>query len=334
VDRARNTAVAPLGLEVYRPRASLESWTRRCLEAFSGSFGHRSVGAVGRILDLATRRPRGGYMLHACPPHVAQGLLEAERTSANRVDIVQHGRGLRRLCGDGLPDHLREDPYVRELRRRFREARLEDMRHLTATGEGVCVTVGVLLPAGVGVPANVSTWSALGEHFSAGLRLQLRVEALRRELTPCADEAIVSADGEVLHAEGAATDERLHHRLREMSRSGVRSGPEVEEVWRGVLEGRWSVVDRHDHDGRRYLVAVPVADGPRDLRRLTDQELRVAALAVEGHSDKWIAHTLDVARSTVATHLHAAMTKLGVDSRVQLVRAFTARAAGNGGRES
>lgn len=51
---------------------------------------------------------------------------------------------------------------------------------------------------------------------------------------------------------------------------------------------------------------------------LTASELRVAHLAVRGHTNREIAQTLFVTRKTVETHLAAIYRKLGVRSRAEL----------------
>jgi len=67
---------------------------------------------------------------------------------------------------------------------------------------------------------------------------------------------------------------------------------------------------------------VGITPGNGDARAfepLSARELEVASLAALGHSDKEIARFLDIAFTTVRTHLGHAFRKLGVDNRVQLV---------------
>lgn len=52
--------------------------------------------------------------------------------------------------------------------------------------------------------------------------------------------------------------------------------------------------------------------------RLSPREREVLALVTEGHSNKAIAETLYVSPNTVKTHVAALLTKLEVDTRVQL----------------
>jgi DNA-binding NarL/FixJ family response regulator len=57
-----------------------------------------------------------------------------------------------------------------------------------------------------------------------------------------------------------------------------------------------------------------------DARQLTDQELTVARLASQGHSNREIASTLVLSVKTVEHLLSKAYTKLGVHSRLELTR--------------
>jgi DNA-binding CsgD family transcriptional regulator/tetratricopeptide (TPR) repeat protein len=60
---------------------------------------------------------------------------------------------------------------------------------------------------------------------------------------------------------------------------------------------------------------------------LTDAERRVATLISEGHTNKSAGSALGVSVNTVGTHLRAVFTKLGVQSRVQLVNRFASCAS-------
>jgi DNA-binding CsgD family transcriptional regulator len=89
-------------------------------------------------------------------------------------------------------------------------------------------------------------------------------------------------------------------------------------LWREVRAGRWSIVDEYERDGRRFLVARR-APSPA-LDKLTAREREIVARVVSGRASKEIGIELGVAASTVAGHLANAMKKLGVHSRVSLVR--------------
>jgi DNA-binding CsgD family transcriptional regulator len=60
---------------------------------------------------------------------------------------------------------------------------------------------------------------------------------------------------------------------------------------------------------------------------LTATEQRVARLIFQGHTNRSAANVLALSSHTVATHLRAIFGKLGVNSRVQLVRVMIDRLA-------
>jgi DNA-binding CsgD family transcriptional regulator len=102
-----------------------------------------------------------------------------------------------------------------------------------------------------------------------------------------------------------------------------RDPDEAVELWRGLVAGRWSVVDQFDHDGKRFVVAVPNEPRPRFTgRELTAREAQVTALAARGHSNKLIAYELGLSVSTVGAYLASAARKLGAPTRASLVRAW------------
>ena len=55
-----------------------------------------------------------------------------------------------------------------------------------------------------------------------------------------------------------------------------------------------------------------------ELRRLTDQERRIAMLAAEGRTNKEIAQILFLSPRTVSSHLYKIFPKLGVTTRSAL----------------
>ena len=52
---------------------------------------------------------------------------------------------------------------------------------------------------------------------------------------------------------------------------------------------------------------------------LTNREQQVAALVYRGHSNRLIAHSLNLAEGTVKVHLHAVFRKLDVRNRTALI---------------
>src|SRR5512143_2854719 len=70
----------------------------------------------------------------------------------------------------------------------------------------------------------------------------------------------------------------------------VRADPdEALQLWRGLVDGTWSLVDHHDTDGKRYLLARRNQPGVREPTALTQNERSVLAFAAMGHQNKYIA---------------------------------------------
>jgi DNA-binding CsgD family transcriptional regulator len=102
-----------------------------------------------------------------------------------------------------------------------------------------------------------------------------------------------------------------------------RSQPEeAVAIWRALADGRWSLVDHFDHDGRRYLIARPNELETRAWATLTERERIAVAFAAMGHTNKLIAYDMGLAPSTVAMQLSRAARKIGVRSRVELIAAY------------
>jgi DNA-binding CsgD family transcriptional regulator len=185
--------------------------------------------------------------------------------------------------------------------------------------------IGILSPRTLEqtVPAReMARWQRITAHMASALRLRRRIE---REAVE--DEAVLSPSGNLLHATGVAKQADARERLRAAARAMDRArGPlrrndpqEALELWRALCAGRWSLVDRFESDGRRYLIAHRNQLSLPNLRGLSQREATVAAFAQLGQSNKEIAYALGLSPSSVATHLSGALRKLGLPSRAVLV---------------
>jgi DNA-binding CsgD family transcriptional regulator len=169
----------------------------------------------------------------------------------------------------------------------------------------------------------------IAAHLATGYRL-----ARARATKP---DAVLDPDGKLLHREsgvgaqeardlGAATQaiDRARGRLRRVE-------PErALELWKGLVAGRWSLVDQIDHDGRRFVVAKRNTIEHRAWESLTTREAQVLACAAEGQSLKIIGYQLGISTSTAATDLAHARRKLRFASRLDLVAAYRGRRWGAG----
>ncbi|MGZ3421542.1 MAG: response regulator transcription factor [Polyangiales bacterium] len=95
---------------------------------------------------------------------------------------------------------------------------------------------------------------------------------------------------------------------------------EALELWREITRGAWTLVDRFDDRGTRFVVACRTAEHEeKPWHKLTPREREILDGIAEGRSNRRIAEMLSVSISTVAGHLAAAKRKLGVTTRVELV---------------
>lgn len=184
-------------------------------------------------------------------------------------------------------------------------------------GTGFCI--GAALPRVSPLePRERALLEKLAMHIGAGLRL-------RRTSPPKPNdaEAILSPRGKLLHAKADAP----HHRAllddglkrRTAARESRHDAERALEIWRGLVSGRWSLVDHFDTDGKRFVLAMENAPRVPPRAPLTPRERRVVALAAMGHRDKEIAYILGLSVSSVSSAIHRARKKLGVRTRAELV---------------
>jgi len=173
--------------------------------------------------------------------------------------------------------------------------------------------------------ADASLWGRIAAHVATARRLRHR-EPLS---TPADGDAVLDPDGKIHHAAGDAQEPDSRDALRAAAlgiiraRGGARSDPgEALDLWVALVSGRWSLVDRFDNDGRRFLIARRNEPQVTLKHGLTAPEQQVAALAGLGHSNKLIAYQLGQPITTVASTLTRVLGKLGLTERAQLVELF------------
>jgi len=163
-------------------------------------------------------------------------------------------------------------------------------------------------------------WQRIAAHIASGFRVQRLVAS-----STLTTEAVLEPGGRLVDAQGPAAAKSAREVLRsacqtvEWARTRLgRADDQAIERWTSLFGARWSLLDRFERDGRRYLVAVrnTVVEGAEPL---TPRESQVVAMAVLGHSNKVISFELHLAHSTVRVLILRAARKLGVRTRAQLV---------------
>lgn len=223
-----------------------------------------------------------------------------------------------------VPEFL-ESPVFRAI---FHPLGARDLMGITAIDiADAGVAFGAPLPERRDIDlAADSRWARLGAHINAAARLR---RSLRRRSVLDEAEAIFEVDARLAHARGPAREPNLRQALRALvvAQDRMRARADDDEaldLWQALALGRWSLVDRFDTDGRRYVVACANPPEVDDPRQLTPRERQVAHLAGLGFSDKLVGYHLGLSESAVSTALTAVRRKLALESRVHLVELIAA----------
>jgi len=157
-------------------------------------------------------------------------------------------------------------------------------------------------------------------HFAAALRLRRSLSGLGLDTESA--EAVFDSRGQCANAQGMAEPVSTRKLLSEaiLARERARAQPadEDEQPRDALLAGRWSLVDRFDSDGRRFVVAYRNPPGVLDPRRLSVRERDIASRIARGMSQTAVAAELGVSASTVASVASAIVKKLGLCSTREL----------------
>jgi DNA-binding CsgD family transcriptional regulator len=305
----------------YALQGSESEWIDRLLEAVApaidqgiGVYGYtyRSNGERPVITAVASGNPAWERVLLEMRDKIPSDHVAAT-IGVRRPTIATESQQVAKL-----PPHRRNANESI-----YRALGFADVLAIHATEPNGGLVLASMLPEKQTVPAReTARWQRITAHMSSALRLRRHIE---REAVE--DEAVLSPSGNLLHATGVAKQADARERLRDAARAMDRArGPlrrndpqEALELWRALCAGRWSLVDRFESDGRRFLIAHRNQPHLPDLRGLSQREASVAAFAQLGQSNKEIAYTLGLSPSSVATHLSAALRKLGLPSRAALV---------------
>lgn len=262
------------------------------------------------------------------PPAVLALLGELNATAPTAIfDLLR-----RRLvtCG-GLEQVLGVDsPVVAHFRATMSGAGMSDGICLFAQdAQGGSVTLSAPSPNVVSPSPRVrGIWQRVGLHVVAGLRLRRKLAARATERV-----ALLSPGGKIEDATGAvashdAAQVVLRTAVRAMDRArraNVRSSPDQAlALWRGLVAGKWSLVDHWEDGGRRYVAAYANRPGVQDPRALTSTEIDVLRYLAHGATNKEVSYALGLPEKTVSWCVTRIMKKLQVRSRVHLATVLEA----------
>ncbi len=282
------------------------------------------LGVWAYVVDTRQKR----FMPRAvCTPDVPRHVIDAIVGMHEDADEEVFARGYDSSALT-LSERLAGDAHAAPLIERYMTS--------LGIGDAICLNAsdssGLTLALGAARPKSVrmtkgerARFGRICAHLTAALRLRIRLAA--REQAP---SAILTPDGKVVHAENDASSTQSCERLREAvtrqerARGKLRStdADAALELWRGLVSGRWTLVDRFERDGRRYLVAHENQPEVARAFALSRRERQVLALAALGRSVKLIAYELGLGSGTVGAYLASARAKAGIRDRPELARWF------------
>jgi DNA-binding NarL/FixJ family response regulator len=168
-------------------------------------------------------------------------------------------------------------------------------------------------------PRTRASWGRVALHLAAALRL-------RRRARTAEPVAILDAKGAFVEAFDLAptTSAKIARAVKQAERArSMRDDPEAALcLWSGLLAGLYSVVDRWESDGRRYVVVYRNDPSNPDPRALGASERQVAELVALGAGLKEAAYALGITTDAVQKALTTALRKLGLARRGDLTSFF------------
>ena len=303
-----------------------ESWTKGLLEQASpvfergwwpSAFLYRYTPTTLHIDEVAVQGPsfiKGATRdAEKLPPEVIDTMFR----SGNNVGTISE------LVFNRFPN--KESVF-----RKFTRGMIGDNLGMTAhSGSGGAIGLSVgFLKRTTPTTAECKRWPAIASHLGAALRLRKIARSFSLDVQSV--EAIFDAGGKLQDAkQEAATSE-----ARDMLRDAVRRIDSVRtrvgrtdpvaalEVWEGLVDGRWSLVDYFDSDQRRFVVAIKNDPMFPDPRGLTMRERQVAEFVGLGQSAKEVSYTLGLSQSAVTNVTAQAKRKLGLTSITELAAFF------------
>jgi DNA-binding CsgD family transcriptional regulator len=300
-----------------------EAWLDRLASAAEPDLA-RGFGTVAYLYD-ASSDPLRVLSAVTRSPQFSVEMVSVMASSGNDAYVEATWRSISfgaASSGEGFS----EIPAVRDY---MAPLGIHDVLALNAFDpSGVGVWVGAPQPKRTIVSSTETrTWSRVAAHLATAFRLR------RAPRAPAA--AVVSPSGSIKHAEGAAKETAARANLRDavvaMDRARGplrRRDPEgALGLWKGLVQAQWSLVDRFESDGKRYVVAVENEPTSRGPEVLAPRERQVVALAALGHSNKLIAYELGLGDSTVRVLLTRAARKVDVATRAELIALYRAHAA-------
>jgi DNA-binding NarL/FixJ family response regulator len=166
-----------------------------------------------------------------------------------------------------------------------------------------------------------AAWRKIGLHIGAAWRLRRRLEGGREPEAVMSEGKVVDARGPAKSSDARAALVDAVRRIDHARSASERGSPErVLELWQGLVSGRWSLVDKWESDGRRYVAAYENGTSLGERRGFAPGELDALRMHLLRATDKEIAFALGLEVSTIGRVLANAARRIGLRSRADLAR--------------
>lgn len=310
--------------EAYRLHLSDQAWLDALLAACAPGF-ERDHGGAAVIFEREHKDPKriiSTVANHGMDPRLLATMFGAfhHGSAAERDRSLRQG-GPVRYFSSVVDVPVAKHPLYASFASTIKFDDLVMLRAVNPDGTGVIM--GAPIRGKREAPA-LGRWPQLAAHLAAALRLRRSGRDIAKA------DAMLSANGELLDGGRNAVDARKAlraavQRIEAGRNARRRAGDETAiDAWTALVDGRWSLVDHFESDGKRFLLAMVNAANAPDPRALTSDERPVLHLAAMGHSNKLIAYELGIPSGTVATRLASVMRKLAVKTRVEIIERYTA----------
>jgi DNA-binding CsgD family transcriptional regulator len=311
----------------YRLDVDRQQW----LEGLAGVLGTMGGAAHGlMVYEYDASRPDDGvdipaYALYELGEEFARATIVHNKASSPEDTRRVYHSGVR--CGTVSEIFSQTGRELHE-QEKFKAAisrvdGMEDAWGLSASNpDGRGVGIAAPLYEVTSMSASMrELWGLVGVHLAAAYRLRRGGDADENQ-----PEAVFAPDGRLVRADGIGFDEKQAERTSEAVRRferarspKIRRNPEQAlRLWKGLIDGRWSLVEHTEEDGSRLLFVHkndPQIDGPSIL---TERERKVAAYAAQGDPVERIAYALGLDEQEVVDALESVMNTLDLGSREQL----------------
>ncbi|HXK19835.1 MAG TPA: LuxR C-terminal-related transcriptional regulator [Polyangiaceae bacterium] len=323
-------ALVALVESVYALELDDQSWLERALTATRALCGPQHT-YLGYFYDASDVRAFNVWNVCSVdqPPEVEQAFRSAQLVvGPELLRATLRSQNIASMRRTAMP-HVA--PLLAE-RERVGWGDIFTVNGLDPSGLGCLFTIGTREREFSHSTEESTVYTRIAHHLATAFRCRRLIgiskmpRAPESEPNAAAVEAVLDAEGRLVHAEGEAASKVARQRILSAAHAilavrsqGRKSGAAALDSWHPLVGARWTLVDRFEENGRRYVVARENQARAAGFELLTDRERQVVLQAALGFTNKEIAYALGISSSTVRVLMARAASKIGVDSRAALL---------------